>query len=113
VDGRNGVKDFDVWTFFSDDGRSPKYPARRRGVAKFEGSRFRESTGRVDLLGRTLEAPPGTDPVGAVQRYLRASTTSTAHHLGNKAVVVLDPADRRGEVIWPMPATKTHLRPAP
>ena len=70
VDGKNGVKDFDVWTFFADDGASPAYPVRRRGEGSFEGSRFADSTRRVDLLGRTLKVSADADPIRAVQSYL-------------------------------------------
>ena len=103
VDGKNGVKDFDVWTFFADDGASPSYPVRRRGAAQFEGVRFADSTRRVDLLGRTLRVGEDGDPVAAVRAYLKDARTLTAWHLAQKAAVVLEPASRRGEVIWPAP----------
>jgi hypothetical protein len=104
VDGQNGVKDFDVWTFFADNGEGPEYPVRRRGVAGFGGSRFKDSTRRVDFLGRTLKVGREADPVDAVQSYLAGRRTSSAWHLSQKAVVVLAPPDRRGEVIWPKAA---------
>ena len=50
VDGKNGVKDFDVWTFFANDGASPAYPVRRRGEGSFEGSRSRISRGGLTSL---------------------------------------------------------------
>ena len=99
LNGTNGVKDFDVWTFFADDGASPPYPARRRGVEPFEGTRFTSSTRRVDLLGRTLKAEAASDPIEIVRGYLR-SASGSGWHLAQKAVVVLEPAERRGEVIW-------------
>jgi hypothetical protein len=101
VDGKNGVKDFDVWTFFYCDGKSPQFPYRRQGVGKFEGVRFQNSTRRVDFLGRTLKVGKGADPVEAVQGYLATQRTRSAWHLSQKAVVILAPAKRRGQVIWP------------
>jgi hypothetical protein len=99
-DGRNGVKDFDVWTFFSHEEGLPVYPPRRRGLAEFTGERFQESERRVDLMGRTLKASVGSDAVDVVQEYLRGRLTKTAWCLAQKAVVVLSP-DLRGKVIWP------------
>jgi hypothetical protein len=101
VNGTNGVKDFDVWTFFSDDGRSPAYPVRRRGQAKFDSERFKDSTCRVDLLGRTLKVPSYAEPIDSVRSYLGRAQTDTAWHLAQKAVVVLKPDEKRGEIAWP------------
>lgn len=102
IDSRNGVKDFDVWTFFSDDGVSPPYPVRRRGEASFQRDNFTNSTRRVDLLGRTLKVSTNADPFSAMQDYLGSAKTGTAWHLAQKAVVALEPVGRRGEVIWPL-----------
>ena len=101
VDGQNGVKDFDIWTFFADDGVSPLYPVRRRGEASFERETFANSTRRVDLLGRTLKVGVDADPFGAVRDYLEDAQTGTAWRLAQKAAVALEPVVRRGEVIWP------------
>jgi len=101
IDGRNGVKDFDVWTFFADDGLSPRYPARRRGISSFEGSRFVNSTRRVDLIGRTLPASIDSDPEVALMAFLRQPQTASAWHLAKKAVVVVSPSRLRGKVLWP------------
>ena len=101
LDGKNGVKDFDVWMFFADQSGSPPYPPRRTGKAPFTGARFQDSTRRVDILGRTIALSPSGDPVAAVSEYLRGSRTATAGHLRQKAVVILDPPGRRGEILWP------------
>ena len=109
VDGTNGVKDLDVYTFYAAD-PSVGYPYRRRGVVDFGDSESgrhpndHEFRGRrVDLLGRTLKVPMSSDPVAAVQGYLRARATTTAKELAKKAVVVIDPGDCFGQVIWPVP----------
>lgn len=101
IDGQNGVKDFDLWTFFADGGDGLEYPVRRRGVGRFEGGRFRDSTKRIDFLGRTLKTSAALDPIDAVQSYVAGQSTESARHLSQQAVVVLSPAARRGEVIWP------------
>jgi hypothetical protein len=40
---------------------------------------------RVDMLGRSLPAPPQSDPVSALRRYLRNSRTKSARLLAEKA----------------------------
>ena len=55
----------------------------------------------MDLLGRALKVDPAAHPVAAVRDYLRAGATTTAKELAKKAVVVIDPGDRFGQVVWP------------
>jgi len=107
IDGTNGVKDLDVYTFYAEDPRVG-YPYRRRGVVDFGESELGRHPAdhgfrgrRVDLLGRTLRVDPETDPVTAVRSYLQAERTTTARELAKKAVVVIDPNERLGEIIWP------------
>lgn len=109
VNGINGVKDLDVYTFYAEE-PGVGYPYRRRGVEDFgdselgrhpEDHAFRGR--RVDLLGRTLKVAPFADPVTSVRNYLRAGGTATAKELANKAVVVIDPGARFGQVAWPVP----------
>jgi hypothetical protein len=108
VDGRNGIKDFDVWSFFAEHDRRP-FPYRRNvpydfGPSKL-GRRPRDPSRfvgrRVDMLGRSLNVPPGTDPVRAIRVYLRRDQTTTARLLAAKAVVMLWPEGVRGLVVWP------------
>jgi hypothetical protein len=108
----NGIKDFDVWTFFAviPDAR---FPADRRmthvdlGPSKFgrwdgEPKEFRRYKGRrVDLLMRALPVPVDSDPVLALRSYLSDARTGSAKQLAAKAVVLINPADRRGEIVWP------------
>src|SRR5215210_151682 len=109
LDGRNGVKDFDVWTFFAAH-PDTKWPPRRPVVARdFGDPRFGRSPDRpefvgrkVDLLGRSIEAEADADPAVALRAYLSEGRTSSAYHLARKAVVVIEPTDRRGEVVWPV-----------
>ena len=108
VDGRNGVKDFDVYTFYAEH-PTGTFPYRWRTEADFGPSRFGRYAGdpasfrgrRVDLIGRSLDAAPDADPVEVVRDYLAASRTETARQLAKKAVVLLEPEPLRGQVIWP------------
>ena len=109
VNGTNGVKDLDVYTFYAAD-PGVGYPYRRRGVVDFGDSelgRHPDDHGfrgrRVDLLGRTLKVDPSSDPLAAIRSYLRAQATKTAKELSKKAVVVIDPGERFGQVVWPLP----------
>ena len=107
LDGRNGVKDLDVWTFYA---RHPEgeFPARWRVMADFGPSDLGRHpddagfTGRhVDLIGRSIDALPGSDAVRAVRTYLRARRTTSARALAAKAVIAVDPLELRGATVWP------------
>lgn len=108
LDGRNGVKDFDVYTFYAEHPTGP-FPYRWLTNLDFGPSRFGRYPGdpdrfrgrRVDLIGRSLAVSPDADPVEAVRQYLAAGRTETARHLASKAVVLLEPEGLRGEIIWP------------
>lgn len=107
VDRTNGVKDFDVWTFYACHPGEP-YPYRRRGKAEFGSLKFGRHPDdlgmngrRVDLIGRSIPASTSDDPVETIRRYLQTSKTTSAVMLRMKSVVVLDPPHLRGAVIWP------------
>jgi hypothetical protein len=112
VDRSNGVKDFDVWSFYAQYDDWP-FPARWRGTRDFGPSKFGRYPGdpprfagrRVDLLGRSLAAGPGADSAEVLRRYLAAGRTGTAKALAAKAVVLIDPQNRAGEIVWPPRAT--------
>lgn len=107
VDGKNGVKDLDVFTFYARHPEQP-YPPRRRKCGDFGASdlgRHPADVGysgrRIDFMGKDLDVPVDADPVDAVRSYLRGRRTGTAWHLSRKAVVVIDPNHLFGHVIWP------------
>lgn len=109
IDGKNGVKDFDVWTFFAAHPDAPGFPWRRREARDFGDPKFGRSPDRpnfvgrhVDLLGRSLEVAKDADPMFVLRRYLSEGRTKTAHRLSEKAVVLLEPADRLATVVWPL-----------
>lgn len=116
VDGRNGIKDFDVYRFFAKHpGRPDPDPAIYRGrtaVDFGDSSRFgrnedpnaspkvKRMKGRnVDLFSVALEAEPTDDPAQAIQALLSAPRTKTERYLAQKAVVILSPQPLR--VAWP------------
>jgi hypothetical protein len=108
LDGRNGVKDFDCWAFYALDERiGPLPPRGRRGKLDFGPSEFGRHPDdhgfqgrRVDVLARSIRSKAGLHGISAVQDYLRTDRNDTPRLLAQKAVVVLEPAERRGAVIW-------------
>jgi hypothetical protein len=108
LDGRNGVKDFDVWTFYAEHPDGP-FPYRRIGRRDFGPSKFgrmpndiRPYAGRrVDLVGRSLPEQPDAHPVEALRRYLQGFRTASAQALASKAVILIDPISLRGVAAWP------------
>jgi len=109
LDENTGVKDFDVWSFYAAYSDRP-FPARWRGTRDFGPSKFGRypndppnySGRRVDLLGRSLPVSLGTDPAQALRQYLAARRTASAKALAAKAVILIDPPNRAGEVVWPV-----------
>jgi hypothetical protein len=109
VNKGNGVKDFDVRSFYAQYDDWP-FPAPWRGTRDFGPSRFGRYPGdppgyagrRVDFLGRSLPAGPGADPAEVLRRYLAARRTDSAKALAAKAVVLIHPPDRAGEIVWPV-----------
>lgn len=107
IDRTTGVKDFDVFSFFAAD-EEQEFPPRRRTRHDFGPSEFGRNpddmgyTGRrVDLMGRSIAHVTGASVVDSLRQYLRTTSTSTAWHLAQKAVVMIDPVELRGDVIWP------------
>ena len=114
INDQNGVKDFDVWTFFAATASRP-YPDpalyRRNKGADFgpsvHGARAEDAargfSGRkVDLLSDSLEVAVGVDPAKALRVWLTRGTRKTPRCLAAKAVILLEPRKRRGEVVWPV-----------
>jgi len=108
LNGKNGVKDFDIWTFYSAHQSAP-FPYRRMGGRDFGSPKFGRHpangdryVGRgVDLLGRSLKCPKSADPVKIIQKYLANPKTKSAKALSEKAVVLLFPETHFGLKIWP------------
>jgi hypothetical protein len=89
--------------------RDGPFPYRWRGTADYGPSKFGRYpddppsfTGRrVDLLGRSLPVPIDADPAAAVRAYLSTARTASARALAAKAVVLIDPQQLGGAIIWP------------
>lgn len=110
LDGVNGVKDIDIWSFFIKSPDIADFPVRRRverdlGESKFGVHPHDAERGfkgrRVDLLGRSITIFPHEDTITALKRYLQEARTSTAWHLSQKAVVIIDPPELTGQTVWP------------
>jgi hypothetical protein len=92
VDRQNGVKDFDVYSFYAEDTSLGRFPPRWHTTADFGPSRFGRHpddnasyTGRrIDFIGRSLKVSPDVDPVEALIGYLTQPRTETARHLPQK-----------------------------
>ena len=129
VDGKNGVKDLDVWTFFSLPPGVRAFPAPIRNMhVDFEPSELGRqlydmfaakndaeranftkwsafSGRRVDLLMRGLKVGLDADPAEAIRGWLcpgSAAPKTSPEYLARKAIVILDPAPRRAEIVWPI-----------
>ena len=104
VDGKNGVKDFDVWSFYADEKGVPQFPPRRHACVDFGESKFGKEPDeslkgrRVDIFCRSIES--NGNAVESVQRYLRDRPTPSAYFLAKKAVVLLEPTNLKGTIIW-------------
>jgi hypothetical protein len=73
IDGKTGVKDFDVWSFYAELQDGP-FPYRWRGTADYGPSKFGRHPAdlpsfvgrRVDMLGRSLNMPADAEPTTAL-----------------------------------------------
>jgi hypothetical protein len=108
IDGRNGIKDLDVWSFFEEHPER-QFPPRRRMKVDFGDAKFGTTNDsphfvgrRVDLIGRSIPNANRNDPVGTLRRYLRAGTTDSAFCLSEKAVILIEPSPLLGTVVWPL-----------
>src|SRR5438552_14071900 len=114
VDGKSGVKDFDVWTFYAKHPEGP-FPSRVVNHEDFGESKFGRNPnipasyrGRcVDLIGRAIDCNVGADPVQSLRMYLSQRRTRSATRLARKAVVLIEPKNLRGTVIWPLSSETT------
>ena len=108
IDGKNGVKDFDVWTFFREH-KSRPFPYRRNVARDFGTLRFGLSPDakdfkgkRVDLIGRAIPYKSNENPIQTVQKYLAKSKNKTPKLLSQKAIVIIEPEEFLGTVAWPI-----------
>ena len=108
VNGSTGVDEFDVWTFYAEHTEAP-FPFQQLSKADFGKSKFGRDAAipdaylgrRIELRGRSLDCKPGDDPIDVLQRYLRSGETPSARELRDKAVVLIEPEQFLGYVVWP------------
>lgn len=101
LDGKNGLKDIDVWAFFGARDDKP-FPFRPRWTADLGPSKFGRSEDdvgfagrRIDILGRSIEVRPGEPPEDSVRRWLNGWSTS-AIELRKKPAFVISPTENLG-----------------
>lgn len=118
LDGKNGVKDFDIWCFFKAHPKKP-FPYRRHARADFGSPKFGKSRNwehfvgrRVDLLGRSLKVSSHESPEDALRGYLSSSKTASARALAKKAMILIYPHTLLGTVVWPPRKTSSRKRPS-
>lgn len=103
-----GVNDFDLYNFFADNPKKRWYAKRHKkydfGDAKFGQSKDKPDYigRRVDVFGRAIRKESSDDISTALQHYLINGKTKTARLLSENAVVLLEPIERIGEVVWPI-----------
>jgi hypothetical protein len=103
----HGINDFDIYTFYAAHPKRRWYAKRIKqvdfGDAKFGRSELTKQGfigRRVDLMGRDLPVPPGTPLPDALLHYLTGGKTRTARELASKPVILLEPAEEMGMVVW-------------
>jgi hypothetical protein len=107
IDRNNGIKDFDVWSFYSESKGMP-FPYRRNVHKDFGKSKFGKLPKskylgrRVDLLGRSLKEPLGINPIIAIGNYLANNKNKTPKYLAKKAIVIIYPFKYIGVIAWPI-----------
>ena len=101
-----GVKDLDVWTFFSEHPTRP-FPYRRRGVKDFGPSHLGRHPNdidfqgrRVDIIGRSIKRNLDQTAQNSVLEWLRKGRTDSAKLISQRPVIVVYPEGIRGSVIW-------------
>ncbi len=107
LDGKNGIKDLDVWSFYTEDA-TRMFPPRRIAKVDFGDPKFGVSPDkpefigrRVDLIGRSIPGADPTEPVKSLQQYLSSRKTATARLLAMKAVILIEPSRLLGTIVWP------------
>ncbi len=106
LDGKAGINDFDVYTFYKSN-PTKKWCYRRKVFYDYDDPKFGQSKDkpkyvgrRVDCLGRAIDLKDGESIISALRRYLGGGKTETARCLAEKAVVLLEP--NCGKIAWPL-----------
>ena len=104
VNGSNGIKDLDVWTFYAKRPTLIRYPRRGPSPRDFGDPRFGQSpdypryvSRKVDCFGCSIAFGDDRDPISALRSYLSDQRTPNARELARKAVVLIEPDALLGE----------------
>ncbi len=104
VDGGR-IEPLEVWTFFRHHPDGP-FPTRRRRVPATRDP-WKRILAEPSLAGRpltlvsvSLEADRFDDAELVVRRYLMAGKTASARRLAKGRVIMLEPAQTRGQTVW-------------
>jgi hypothetical protein len=128
LDRSNGVKDLDVWSFFALPVEHTRFPEDQRkkhvdfGPSDLGRQQYdltlaksarqkalmarwsNEHVGRrVDLMMRGLPCSPEDDSAETIRTWLASGVRkpgTSPWHLRQKAVILVDSPERRGEVVW-------------
>lgn len=105
---KKGLKDIDIWFFFTKKGFHPMW----RRTIDLGPSKFGQNpdepgyTGRrMDFFGRSIPFIAGDTIESALKRWLKnGNPKSSPWYLSRKAVVALFPEDIIGKVLWVNPS---------
>lgn len=113
-----GVKDFDVWIFFTEHPKGPLYPRYTRyreikqdfGPSKFGRRRKdceRFQGRRIDILGRSIPCSPlpkqnrVRHAKNRVRQWIEEGKTCTAKLLAQRPIIIISEAgDECGMFVW-------------
>jgi len=104
-DGKNGIKDFDIWFFYPFNKKH--LPYRTVWHFDYENEKFGKHPSassykgrKVDVIVRSIEKYNVDDPVETLLQYLQHGKTQSSKELSKKAVVIMQPESEIGRVIW-------------
>lgn len=101
IDGKNGIKDIDIWMFFREDAEI-KIPAIRNCMKSKYLNFQRIGEKKVDFLKKMIPSKHwDKSEIITIQHYLSNNNNSTPNFLKHKPVVVLYPDEYFGKTIWP------------
>lgn len=106
LDNNGGVKDFDVWLFYSKIPNKSMYRRKVKsvdcGLPKFgKDPKGKFENKRLDIIARVIETGNLHDPKMILRKYLQSTKTESAKKLSEKAVIGIYPDEILGEKIWP------------
>ena len=108
----HGIKDIDIWGFFSALPGGPPFPNRWRKCADFglsphgrhpDDDPQKFSGRRVDIMGRSIPFVKNQPPEASVEQWLCTGTSKSKgspYFIARSPVVLIHPPDRLGDVIW-------------